>query len=280
MAEEQKSQKLVETNKAVSAGIASVVVAALTSKLGVAGTLIGTGLAAMLITLGAAVLKAQFEKASSTIAGLPSTVQGRLSTQQIRMPGKQSPEPNPEPGEKRGRISVLLSRLRAMPGFLRELPSNQKRRVLLAGVLAGLVAVFIGLSAITGIELVSGENLSCMVWSECSEEDADSSGSSRGSGLSILGGYSGSGTRSTPPVEQKVAPGSDQKVSPQRPAQPGSGGETPQQPGGAPKQGANPSPPPGEDVEPSPPPPNKAPEKEQGSQDGQQKEDRGYPDPL
>jgi hypothetical protein len=80
MAEEQKSQTLVETHKAVAAGIASVAVGAATSKLGVAGTLIGTGLTAMLITLASAILKAQLEKASHRVAGLPSAVQGRLST--------------------------------------------------------------------------------------------------------------------------------------------------------------------------------------------------------
>src|SRR5215204_5240634 len=97
MAEEQKSQKVVKTYKAVAAGIASVVTAVFTSKLGVAGTLIGTALTAILITLISAALKAQLEKASNTISGLPGAVQGRLSTQQLRIPGKPNPEPNPEP---------------------------------------------------------------------------------------------------------------------------------------------------------------------------------------
>src|SRR3954451_2533251 len=208
MAEEQKSQKLVETNKAVAAGVASVVVGVFTSKLGVAGTLIGTGLTAMLITLASAILKAQLEKASHRVAGLPGAVQGRLSTQQIRVPGKQSPEPTPEPAAKpetaRGRLARLLSRLGAIPGFLRDLPSNQKRKVLLAGVLAGLVAMVIGLSSVTGIELVGGKALSCLVWSECTTADTTSGKSSNGSGPSILGGYSGSGIRSIPSEEQQM----------------------------------------------------------------------------
>jgi hypothetical protein len=98
MAKEDKSQKVVETYKAVATGIASVVTAIFTSKLGVAGTLIGTGLAAMTITLVSAILRAQLEKASNTISGLPGAVQGRFSTQQIRIPGKQSAEPNPIAG--------------------------------------------------------------------------------------------------------------------------------------------------------------------------------------
>jgi hypothetical protein len=57
MVEEEKSQKVVETYKAVAAGIASVLAAVFTSRLGVAGTLIGTAITAVLITLTSALLK-------------------------------------------------------------------------------------------------------------------------------------------------------------------------------------------------------------------------------
>lgn len=232
MAEEEKSQKVVETYKAVAAGIASVLAAVFTSKLGVAGTLIGTALTATMITLIAAILKAQLMKASHTISGLPSAVQGRFSTQQLRIPGKPGPEPNPEPearpGAKRGWLSGLRSRLRALPGFLRELPSAQRRRVLLAGLLAGLVATIIGLGTVTGIELAGGNTLSCLVWA-CPEDETASAKSSGRLGLSIFGGYSGPQTRSVPSdapsEEQWNLPKNNQQVPQQRqpagqPAQP------------------------------------------------------------
>ncbi len=257
MAEEGKSQKFIETNKAVAAGIASVVTAIFTSKLGVAGTLIGTALTATLITLISAILKAQLEKASHRIVGLPDTVRGRLPTQQIRIPGKPNPVPNPEPAARPevadGRSSGLLSRLRAIPGFLRDLPSAQRRKVLLAGLLAGLAATVIGLSGVTGIELVGGKPLSCLVWT-C-EEDSDSEESSgRSGGLSIFGGYSGtlSTPSGSPPREQPLAPGNDQQIPQQRqpagqPAQPGAADEAPrQQPGETPK-GTNDEAQPGEE---------------------------------
>jgi len=204
MAEEQKSQKVVETYKAVAAGIASVVTAVFTSKLGVAGTLIGTALTATLITLISAALKVQLMKASDTISGLPSAVQGRASTQQLRIPGRPNPEPNPVlaagPKAAGGRRSGLGSRLRALPGFLRELPAVQRRKMLLAGVLAGLVATVIGLSTVTGIELAGGNTLSCLVWT-CAEDETASAKSSGHSGLSILGGRSLSSTQGTPSVD-------------------------------------------------------------------------------
>lgn len=252
MAEDEKSQKLVETNKAVAAGVAAVVTAVFTSKLGVAGTLIGTALTATLITVLSAVLKAQFEKASYKVSGIPDTVRGRLSTQQLRIPGRPNPEPNPEPTKADGRSSGLLSRLRAVPGFLRDLPSNQRRKILIAGALAGVVAAVIGLATVTGVEAAAGETLSCLVWSECPEdEDGASGGSSGRSGLSILGGASassftssGTGVPVTPSDDPPVVdPSGKQPPGEQPPGEqpfvPGDGRQTPQQRNGEPAQPGN-----------------------------------------
>lgn len=284
MAEEDKSQKYVETHKAIAAGIASVIAAVFTSRLGVAGTLIGTAVTAVLITLGSAIFKAQLMKTSQRLAGLPQTVRGRLSTQQIRIPGKATAEPNPEPAAP-DKGPGLLSRLRAVPGFLRELPSAQRRRVLLGGLLAGLAATVIGLGTVTGIELVGGKTLSCMVWS-C-PEDSGSDESSGSSGLSIFGGRSyasPTNTQSAPSGEQPVAPGNEQQVPGPpngQPAVPGAGGagqpdETPQD--AKPSQSGD-EPGTGEDA-----PPLKGSEKGRGlvPEKGEEKEDLGYynPGPL
>ena len=282
MVEEGKSQTFVETHKAIAAGIASVIAALFTSRLGVAGTLIGTAVTAVVITLGSAIFKAQLMKASHRISGLPETVRGRLSTQQIRIPGKPSVKPNPEPAAKPEaadeRRPGLLSRLRAVPGFLRDLPSAQRRKVLLAGLLAGLVAAVIGLGTVTGIELAGGKTLSCLVWS-C-PDDNGSEGSSGSSGLSILGGRSygpSADTRDVPSGEQPAAPGNEQQTPRQpngQPAQPGADGEA-EQPGGTP-QGADPA---QSGVEPGaeePAPPVKGSEKGRGfgSEKDKEKEDR------
>lgn len=202
---EEKSQKVVETNETVAAGIASVVTAGFTSKLGVAGTLAGTVLTATLITIISAILKAQSVKASRTIADLPTTMQARLPTQQFPIPATQSPEPELEPAaqlEKAtgGRPRSLRSRLRTIPRFLKNLPSAQRRKVLRAGILAGLVAVVIGLGTITGIEFAGGKTLSCIVWG-C-PLSAEESGAS-GQPLSILGGFAYTETSANPPFDEK-----------------------------------------------------------------------------
>ncbi len=152
MAEQQQSAKLVEMNKALAAGLASVVTALFTSKLGVAGTLIGTALTAITITLFSAIFKAQIERAQTKLSGLPSTVRGRLSTQQVRIPGRQGAEPNPEspppPEQRGGRFASFVERLRSIPSFLKGLSPAARRRILLSGALAGLA----GASEVAGLK--------------------------------------------------------------------------------------------------------------------------------
>lgn len=221
--EEEQQQKIVKPYTVMASGVAAMLAALFTSKLGVAGTLIGTALTAMTINLGSAILSAQLEKASTRVSALPTTVRDRLSTQQVRVPGKPSPEPDPESParpEARDKRGDLLSRLRAIPNYLKNLPSARRRSILLTGVLAGLVATFIGLGGITGIELASGKNLSCQLWSECPATTTGApTGSSGGSGLSILGGPSYSNPTSTP-GEQQPAPQDQQVPQQQRPAEP------------------------------------------------------------
>ncbi len=304
MAEEEKSQKVVKINMVIASGAAAAVAALFTSKLGVAGTLIGAALTAMTINLGSAILGAQIEKASTKISGLPDTVRGRLSTQQIRIPGRQSPEPDPEPA---ARVS-LFARLRSIPSYLKEMTPSGRRRVLFGGILAGLVATLIGLAAVTGVEATAGETLSCLVWRDCQQEETASSGENRGKRTSIGSFFTSSPTPGTqvspsgdPSGEQQVSPENGQQTPQQPagvPAQPGDDarsprpGGAPQQPGATPKQGVGPPAQqdagPGADGEaepaPTPRPSDEAPEKGQGpangkSKIGQEKEDRD-PGPL
>ena len=176
--------------------------------------------------------------------------------------------------------------------------------MLVAGLLSGLLATAIGLAGVTGIELAGGKNLSCLVWSSCPDDD-ESGGSSGRSGLSILGGYSGTGVTpsSDPSGGQPSAPGSDQQA-PQgpeggEPVQPGGGapsqpdgdsGEPRQQPG-QPPRGEDPAQPgsgsSGADKEDEPPSSSTVSEEgrsqepgDRGSTNRQEKEDRVRPGPL
>ena len=107
------------------------------------------------------------------------------------MAGSTAPPPPPEPRGGRP-VPGFLERLRSVPGYLKVLPPTARRRVLLSGLLAGLLATVVGLSGVTGIELASGKSLSCMVWEACPAGTAPSGGerggpSGGGGALGALG---------------------------------------------------------------------------------------------
>ena len=249
MAEEEKQQKLVKPYAVAASGLAAMVAALFTSKLGVAGTLLGTALTAMTINLGSAILSAQFEKASSRISTLPNTVRGRQPLGQARLPGKQSPEPDSEPAARR---QGLLSRLRAIPGSLRNLSPARRRSVLFTGVMAGLAATVIGLAAVTGVEAAADETFSCLVWS-CQEQQNAPTGAT-GAPSTSLGSVFGS-SEPTLQVAPQSAPGEQQT-----PPAPGEQ-QTPPAPG---EQQTPPAP--GEQQ--TPPPDRQVPQQQQPAPDG------------
>lgn len=269
--QQQQSAKLVEMNKAVAAGLAAVITAIFTSKLGVAGTLIGTAITAMTITLGAAILKAQIERTQSKLSGLPTAVRGRLSTQQVRMPGRRGAEPNPEPPPppepRGGRSASFLERVRALPGFLKGLSPAARRRILLSGALAGLVATAIALIIITFTEAVAGEPISSLVGPQ--RESAAEAGSRTSVG-SLFGGSQGTDPQNAPgqyaPQDTPAGGGQYQRGNPApqpgagdgqyqedpaaQPADPAPQDPVQEQPGGTPQDGAPVQPQPG--AEPAP----------------------------
>lgn len=245
MVEQEKPKKsVVKTTSIVAAGMASVVAALFTSRLGVAGTLIGAGMTSMIITLTSAILNSQLEKASSKLSGLPSTARGRLSTQQVRTPATPNAEPNPVPPEqppemkRMGRSTGILERLRSIPGYLKGLSPTARRGILISGALAGVAATVIALSAITFTEAVAGEDLSSLVWSQGST--ASGTGGAPVSDTSIGGFFNGasgagnqyqqyppSGGEQPAPPEQPTPGGNQQYRGPLQQPAPG-GGQLPQ----------------------------------------------------
>lgn len=198
MSEEEKPKQLVKMSTVLASGMAAIFAALFTSRLGVTGTLIGTALTPMLMTLTVAVLNAQLEKASTTISKLPNAVQGRLSGQQVRVPGGPDPEqPDPEAHEalrkrRERRVPGPVERLLSIPSYLGEMALSVRRRALLTGGLAGLLAAAIGLSAVTGVEAAADTTFSCAVWKEqCAQGSTatgEATGGSRPSIVQAIGG--------------------------------------------------------------------------------------------
>jgi hypothetical protein len=153
-------QPAVKLTAVAAAGLAASVAAFFTSRFGITGTILGTALTAMIITVGSAVLGVYLERAA---AKARSSVPGVV---RVRSPRRRS---------------VLLGGL-------------------LAALLAAIASFVIGIGVVTSVELSVGKSLTCWVWHECPTKDDGGRGAASrgttGTHPSILGG----GQRTAAPV--------------------------------------------------------------------------------
>ena len=202
--EEKQKQTILDIPKVIAVGISAPVATILTSRFGVAGTLIGLTLSAVILTALADMLKVYLARAPATVAKVPDAVAK-------------------VPGGLRARLSWhnVRGRLRAAR-FSSLSPAPARRRsVMIGSVVAAGISFLVGLIIVTGLELGVGKSLSCWVWHECSTESStDDDGSSLRTRTlpSIFGGGSSasSGTpelRSVDPQQQPALPGSPESPS-------------------------------------------------------------------
>ena len=131
---------MVSVPQVVAAGFASTVAAFFTSTFGVAGTMLGAALTAMIITGGSAILRSYLENLPRGVR----TLRGR-----------------PDLREN------LVSRMRVAIGWFSRLPPLRQRSILIKGLIAATVAFVIGMGAVYGVEKVIGNSLSCGLWAKC-----------------------------------------------------------------------------------------------------------------
>ena len=198
--DKQQKQSIFDLPKVIAVGIASPIATILTSRFGITGTLIGLALSAVLLTALVDILKVYLARAPATVAKVPTTV--------ARMPG----------GLRAGLSwRHIRSRFRAAFTRISSLPPARRRALLIGGVIAAGISFFVGLSAITALEVGVGKSLSCWVWDDCPTESSTDSSKTRTTSTlpSILGGgRSGGGG------DSKVQPPSSQQPSPSAPAVP------------------------------------------------------------
>ena len=201
--DKQQKQTILDIPKVIAVGIASPVATVLTSRFGIAGTLIGLALSAVILTALADMLKVYLARAPATVAKVPTTV--------VKVPGS-----------VRARLSWrnVRSRLRAtFARYSSSLPPAPARRrsVLIGSVVAAGISFFVGIIIVTALELGVGKSLSCWVWSDCPEESStdDGGSSSRISTLPSVFGGSSSARSSTPEVRS-----SDPQAQPALPNSP------------------------------------------------------------
>jgi hypothetical protein len=175
----QQSQTIFDLPKVLAVGIASPAATVLTSRFGVAGTLLGLVVSAMFVTAAADFLKVYL----SRVPGAVTTIPGGLKEKSL--------------------FRRVFERIKVPFSKFGSLPRPQRRSILLRSVVAAGVSILVGLIIITSLEFGVGKSLSCWVWDECPTEVAAEGASS--TLPSILGGGQSTGT-STP---QEAGPSED-----------------------------------------------------------------------
>ena len=157
----ENASPIVSGSAIISAGVASAGAATITSRFGVAGTLLGTALAAMIVTGSAAILKAYLESVTGKMRG----VSGRFRSRNSRK-ARRYAEPATVPARPDLRNN-FVGRMRASLGWFSHLSSSRRRSILIKGLIAAVVAFIIGMVLIFGAERLIGNSLSCGFWSNC-----------------------------------------------------------------------------------------------------------------
>ncbi len=187
----QQQETVFDLPKVLAVGIASPAAAAITSRFGVAGTLIGLALSSVFITAAVDFLKVYLAR----VPGAVTTIPGGF--------------------RKRSSLGNVFERMRRPFSKFASLPRPRRRSIVIGSIAAAGISFAVGLIVVTGLELGVGKSLSCWVWDECSAEESsadDSSGAARASTLpSVLGGGQ-SASSIAPQVE--VSPSSPQQEVP------------------------------------------------------------------
>ena len=207
MAEEQK-QTIFEPAKVIAVGIAAPLASLLTSRFGIAGTLLGLAISSVILTVLVDALKVYLARASTKVVKVPSGLRTGSYHRGIR-----------------GRLRALLSRVLSFP--TRPLSPKRRRSILRGSFIAAAISFLVGLMVITGVEASVGKSLSCWVWNNCPAESSTTTGdgsTSQTSTLpSILGGSQGAISSTTPQVSpsnpQQQPGGSSSPGTPQAPSQ-------------------------------------------------------------
>jgi hypothetical protein len=235
----QQNQTIFDLPKVLAVGIASPAATVLTSRFGIAGTLLGLALSAALITVAVDFLKVYLAR----VPGAVTTIPGGF--------------------KKKSLFRRVFERIKAPFSKFGSLPRPQRRSILLRSVVAAGASILVGLIIITSLEFGVGKSLSCWVWDECPTEAAAEGASS--TLPSILGGGQSTGT-STP---QEAGPSEDgpsedgpsnvQQQPDYAPGTPEAPSQAPDDPSVQPGQRQGPAGVPEKEDQQQPPPPGDAP---------------------
>jgi hypothetical protein len=205
--QQQTAQQTVfDLPKVLAVGVVSPAAAAITSRFGIAGTLLGLFLSSVLITAGVDFLKVYLARVPGAVTTIPGGFRRKSSLRNV------------------------FDRLKRPFSKFASLPRIRRRSLIVGSIAAAAISCVIGLTIITFLEVGVGKSLSCWVWDDCSTASS-TDGSSKGQASTlptILGGVQSASSNTT----QVASPSSLQQPGSSAGQQPGSSAGTP----GAPSQ--------------------------------------------
>jgi hypothetical protein len=149
-----------------AAGLASTTAAFVTSKFGVAGTILGAALTTMIITGGAAILNAYLQSVTGSVRKVPHKLRARRERRKAARYAEPPTETLPGRPDLRDNF---MGRVRAAVGWFSHLPLPARRSIVVKGLIAAAVAFVISMGAIYALERGIGNSLSCGLWGNCPE---------------------------------------------------------------------------------------------------------------
>ena len=142
----QQKQHIIDLPKTVAGAVASPLAAVLTSRFGIASTMVGLALSAVIVTVMVDTLKVYLARVPGAVTSIPGGF------------------------KKKSAWGRFLGRLRLPFSKLSSLPPARRRSILVRSLIGGAIMFVIGLVIVTGVELSVGKNLSCWVWDNCYTE--------------------------------------------------------------------------------------------------------------
>ena len=184
-----QSTPVVSGSQVFAAGLASTTAAFVTSKFGVAGTILGAALTTMIITGGAAILNAYLQSVTGSVRKVPHKLRARRERRKVARYAEPPTETLPGRPDLRDNF---MGRVRAAVGRFSHLPLPARRSIVVKGLIAAAVAFVISMGAIYALERGIGNNLSCGLWGNCPEGATPGihrlGGDGTGAGSTIGGG--------------------------------------------------------------------------------------------
>lgn len=147
---EQRDKDGIRISQVLAGALAAVTAALIGSTMGVAGTIVGAGVASIVSTVGSALYLKSIQRTSESVRVVKAKVVGRSGDATVLV-SKEDPEA--DPGDE------VAADTAAEPTTVAPPPDRHRSRWVM--VAAGSLAAFVlGMLAVTGIEWVRGESLS------------------------------------------------------------------------------------------------------------------------